>query len=305
MNSDKQKLSPATSPSEFLARQKNFFSDESTKAWQEFKPKPTDIIITTFPKSGTTWVQQIMHCLRSNGDMAFDEISVVVPWLEVAFDMGLDLNSSQVHPRLFKSHLTAEEVPSGAKYIVIFRDPGEVLLSYYKFMEGWFFEPGSISLEEFADVGFFNTSGFDNYWYHLKTWWARRDDPNVLLLTYEEIKFDIELTIKRLAKFAHIALTIDLIELTKFQSSIDFMRRHSIQFDEHATQEALDSRCGLPSGGNASKLGLSNPSIKEIRLTPYVLQKLKESWDVEISSELKLNDYDEFKFLVYNSKEAK
>jgi hypothetical protein len=302
MTSYKKKLSQATTPKEFLARLENFFSDESTKAWQAFKPEPTDIIITTFPKSGTTWMQQIMHCLRSNGDMDFDEISVVVPWLEVAFDMGINLDACQINPRLFKSHLTAEEVPRGAKYIIIFRDPGKVLLSYYKFMEGWFFEPDSISLEEFAEVGFFNTSGFDNYWHHLKTWWVRRDDPNVLLLTYEEMKFDIAAIIKKLAKFADIRLTPKLLELTKHQSSHDFMRKNSTQFDDHATQEVVDLRCDLPAGGNASKIGMSNYSNKALILTPYLQQKLKDNWKAQIQSDLEIKDYIEFKKLVFELK---
>ena len=35
-----------------------------------YKPQPTDIVITPFGKSGTTWTQQIFHTLRTRGDMA-------------------------------------------------------------------------------------------------------------------------------------------------------------------------------------------------------------------------------------------
>jgi hypothetical protein len=37
-------------------------------------------------KEGTIWVQQICHQLRTGGDMEFEEISQVVPWIELARD---------------------------------------------------------------------------------------------------------------------------------------------------------------------------------------------------------------------------
>lgn len=52
------------------------------------RPRAGDILIVTSPKCGTTWVQQIVHQLRSRGSMDFEEISVVVPWIEMAFDLG-------------------------------------------------------------------------------------------------------------------------------------------------------------------------------------------------------------------------
>ena len=59
-------------------------TEESQEIGRAFQPKPTDVFITPYSKSGTTWLQQIVHCLRSRGDMDFDDISRVVPWLEVA-----------------------------------------------------------------------------------------------------------------------------------------------------------------------------------------------------------------------------
>ena len=41
----------------------------------------------------TTWIQQIVHMLRSGGDMDFDDISRVSPWIEVAFALGGDLDA--------------------------------------------------------------------------------------------------------------------------------------------------------------------------------------------------------------------
>ena len=52
------------------------------------RPAAGDVLIVTSPKCGTTWVQQIVHQLRSRGSMDFEEISMVVPWIEMAHDLG-------------------------------------------------------------------------------------------------------------------------------------------------------------------------------------------------------------------------
>jgi len=289
-------LKRATTPGEFLQKMERFLNFETIEDCKAFKPKASDIIITTFPKSGTTWMQQIAHCLRSNGDMTFDEISIAVPWLEVSYDMGINLNDQQAFsPRLFKSHFTAEEVPKGAKYIVIFRDPGDVLLSYYNFMEGWFFEPGSISLEDFANVAFFETDGFENYWYHLRTWWAKKDDPNVLIFCYEDMKLNIDDVISSVAKFANIPISRSLLNLTKENSSHSFMKRNEKKFDEHRTQKAFNVKCRLPEGGNSSKVRSRISGLPPLSLTAKIENNLAFFWEREIFNKLGFRTYSDFR----------
>ena len=48
-----------------------------------FIARPSDVLITTPPKAGTTWMQQILHQLRTGGDTTFASIDDVVPWLEI------------------------------------------------------------------------------------------------------------------------------------------------------------------------------------------------------------------------------
>ena len=103
-----------------------------------FQPRPADIIISPAPKSGTTWLQQIVHGLRTRGYMDFEEIGVVMPWIEIAHDMGWDLNAPQVaEPRAYKSHLSWDDVPKGGRYLCSFRDPKTAFVSSDWFMENW------------------------------------------------------------------------------------------------------------------------------------------------------------------------
>ena len=117
----------------------NFTSDDGLNIAQQFSARPGDIIISTFPKTGTTWVQQILHQLRTRGDTSFDEITEVVPWLEISPSVHIDLNKDQVeNPRCFKSHQLLSALShlekDGAKFVYTIRNPQKTLLSHFKFM---------------------------------------------------------------------------------------------------------------------------------------------------------------------------
>ena len=106
--------------------------------------------------------------------MDFDDISRVIPWIKTAHDLGLDLEEPQgASPRAYKSHLGWQEVPKGGRYIVVFRDPKDILVSLYRFLEGWLFEPGSISIASWARQQFIGNRdpGRPGYWGHLSSWW--------------------------------------------------------------------------------------------------------------------------------------
>jgi hypothetical protein len=49
-----------------------------------FVARPSDVIIASYAKCVTTWLQQMVHSLRTGGDLDFDDISRVVPWIETA-----------------------------------------------------------------------------------------------------------------------------------------------------------------------------------------------------------------------------
>jgi hypothetical protein len=160
-------------------------------------------------------VAQICHQLRSasnGGDMSFSEISEVIPWLELAHDQGQDLEAPQYGndeglPRFFKTHAWNDHCPKFPKTIVVFRNPCDVMLSFYNFFEDWFFEKGEVSLEAFANEFWLNRgvpqSRLQNasYFIHLLSWYRRKDDPGVLILFFEDLLEDLESQIQRVARF--------------------------------------------------------------------------------------------------------
>jgi len=71
------------------------------------------VIIATYPKTGATWLQQIVHGLRSGGAIDFEEIGDVVPWIGMAHDLNDDQGGA---PRAFKSHeFLDDDLPKGCR----------------------------------------------------------------------------------------------------------------------------------------------------------------------------------------------
>ncbi len=221
----------------------------------DYRPRPGDIVISPYAKCGTTWLQQMFHTLRTGGDMDFDDISRVVPWIETSRLLGIDLEAPQrAAPPGFKSHLAWDKMPRGAGYVVSLREPKDALVSLHRFMEGWILEPGAITVEDFAAPRFAAAAKGEGYWTHLLSWWGQRGNPDVLLLTYEHMIDDPETAVRRLAAFCGIPLNDALLALTLERSSFDYMLAHKDRFDEVMARRLAEARGALPPGGDASKV---------------------------------------------------
>src|SRR3989454_6480380 len=121
-------LKRATTLDELRQRKGTLASEESLRRGISFRPRPMDVLIATYPKCGTTWLQQIVHGLRMRGSMDFDEITAVVPSIARSFCLGTDLDALPVaQPRAFKNHLSWTAIPKGSRYVYALRDPKNVL----------------------------------------------------------------------------------------------------------------------------------------------------------------------------------
>jgi hypothetical protein len=260
----------------------------SIAAW---RPRPTDVVIAPFSKCGTTWLQQIFHTLRTRGDTDYDDISRVVPWIETAQVLGLDLEAPQkAEPRGFKSHLPFDKLPPGAKAIVALRDPKDALVSIFRFMEGWFLEPGTVTLDEFTrfrldvptDTGYFG---------HLLSWWARRGNPAVLLMTYEQMSADPAGTIRRVAAFCDIALDDELLALTLERSSLAWMLQHKRQFADPMMHAAAVRVCGIPDEMGTGKVRRGRVGGHADEMSPALSDEIDRRWRAIVTPVLGFDSY--------------
>jgi hypothetical protein len=283
----------ATSIAEMKEQTKNFASDEGWQKGLAYKPDPTDVFIVTPPKCGTTWMQQIVHGLRTRGSMDFDDISRVVPWINMAHDVDIDIYAPQVaHPRAFKTHTPFNELQPGGKYIVVLRNPYDALLSHYHFFEDMFFEKGSIDIATFARE--YYIPGRD-VWKHVLAVWDHRNKDNVLVLCFETMKADLAGTIEKVAQFVDIPLDDELKQIVLRQSDIKFMQAYQDQFEDNMIREKRFPMMNLPDDIKLHKVKTGNVGDAKLGVPDEIKKELDDLWQAEITPKIGLNSYEDLR----------
>ncbi|XP_017596830.1 PREDICTED: sulfotransferase family cytosolic 2B member 1 [Corvus brachyrhynchos] len=120
-----------------------------------FTFRPTDVLIATYPKSGTTWMQEILTLLFSLGDARPAKTIPNwerAPWLEQIYCREA-LQDTET-PRLLTTHLPAHVLApalqrSKAKVIYVARNPKDVAVSFYHFHHLAKFLPDPSSFDAF------------------------------------------------------------------------------------------------------------------------------------------------------------
>ena len=280
--------------SELEAVWRKMFTAEGLDEGLSLHLRPSDVVISPFAKCGTTWIQQIVHTLRTAGDEDYDDISRVVPWIETSSGLGIDLDAEQKSlPRAFKSHLPWDMVPKGGRYITSIRDPRDALVSMYRFMEGWWMEPGAISIAEYARGNYLKRGEGRDYWFHLKSWFSQRDNPVVLLLAYENMLLDSMQTIRRIADFIGVSVNDELLAITESHSSLAYMLEHKDRFDDLLMRLRSETVGGLPTGSDSAKVRKGEVGSHKAELPAEIIEELDQVWDEEITQTLGFADYSE------------
>jgi len=270
-------------------------SDESKRVAELWRPRPDDVIVLTFPKTGTTWVQQICEMIRSHGSMAFDEIMQVQPWIDFAYDVGQDLDADHAsRPRVFKSHQRPAAVQRGCKYIITTRAPDKTLISHYAFLKSKGVKAVTqyASVNEFAvedDMWFSRQIFGTNYFEFLAEAWRLRHLPNVLVVSFELMIEDHVGHVRRIAEFlgadpsaTHLARAVE-------RSTKEFMEAHDHQFDDNflaTRQREL---------GRSKGIMVPTPKVTaghgKVALSPAARDRIVSSWRQYVSPETGLDDY--------------
>jgi aryl sulfotransferase len=217
--------------------------------WNDFEFRDDDIIIATYAKSGTTWVQQIIAQLLFDGakDLETAEMS---PWMDLRIppkDVKLPIISAQTHRRFLKTHLPVDALvfSEKAKYVYIGRDGRDVVLSMYNHHananDTWYDalnntpgrvgppieEPPDSITQYFHDWLDGNGHPWWPFWENTRTWWATRDLPNVYFLHFQNLKSDMPGAIRDLARFLEIPINEDKWVDILLHCSFDYMKANA------------------------------------------------------------------------------
>ncbi|KAH6925468.1 hypothetical protein HPB50_005717 [Hyalomma asiaticum] len=208
-----------------------------------YEPRPGDVILATFPKSGTTWCQYLIWGIHNLKDVEEGRMPPVQDVLTKHFPY-IDLlgTSSTVAdrppPRFIKTHMPAEVMHrpghSGPKYVVCVRNPFDVATSYFHMRWGrrsLTGLPPDYGFDHFLDELLSGGIVGGNPFHHVRAWYDRsQDHDNVLLLYYEVLKKEPRKVVLELAKFLNpdaatkLATEPSLVERLLEQTSIERLR---------------------------------------------------------------------------------
>ena len=213
---------------------------QAALGYRTFEPgaREDDLILVSYPKSGSTWMSYLLHQLRSGGDDDFDDIKNEVIDITPGHWDPADNPFTMIqrfHPRTFKTHGHYGLCPKGAKYIYVARDPADVLWSLYLFVHDLFGLEDRVPIEIFYQDYFVDRfgSGHDigSIWDHLLSWAPHRDDRTVLWLHYEDLVENLPACLTAIASFAGLSPGVETLDRIRNNATMAHMRQISDQLN--------------------------------------------------------------------------
>lgn len=209
-----------------------------------YEPLPTDIVVTTAYKAGTTLLQYLTYLVvyESGGTKVdnFTDINQIAPWIDLHDQMGTPIPSPCVcSPRVLKSHSVRRKfdvagLSNTQKHIIVIRSPFDYAFSFMDFV----FKATTTEYERSDDLendlirakamNVFARSELLNVrierdgtthgtkteeeegggWFeHVQGWTQPNIKANTLILFYEDVVKDLPKTVRQVASFAQCCLS--------------------------------------------------------------------------------------------------
>ena len=255
---------------------------------KHMKLRPDDIWIVTYPKCGTTWTQQIVRLIINKGHDYGVVIEEAVPWVEGfsvlpnrGFKYYVDVDK-MTSPRAFKSHFPYAMMPCGlpcntlGRYINVIRNPKDVAVSYFHHYNSYPYYP-NYEWSKFIDLFINGELEYGDYFDHVLSWWAHKDDDNVLILKYEDMKKDLPSAVATIATFIDQDISKELVEEIAHKTTFENMRRDSLANYEQLRRFKAPTRTDFMRKGDVGDWKNYFTSEQSARLDAAYDEKMKGS----------------------------
>ncbi|ELU14849.1 hypothetical protein CAPTEDRAFT_207559 [Capitella teleta] len=216
---------------------------------KQWKVRPSDVLIATPPKSGTTCMGEILRQTR-----AYITLKPTAQNCPLCFRMWTSSRCCKEYPgilderifrKIIKTHLpyefTKEKVEEGLKVVAVLREPKDALGSYYHHFcstgvtaTDAAFQANSVLVRQDRLV-------WGNITKMSRDWWQARQLPNVLVVKYEEMKKDTAEVVRRVGEFLEIPLDEEAVDNIVELCSMDMMR---------TAMEVVFTEVGQPGAAN-------------------------------------------------------
>ncbi|XP_058820907.1 luciferin sulfotransferase [Topomyia yanbarensis] len=251
--------------------------EQAAEHFYGFEARASDVWIATFPRSGTTWTQEMvwMICNKLNAQAARSEpLAKRVPFFELHIYMhdlmkqqllsenpeplnrqiiedfakpAYEVLAATTERRFIKTHFPFSLLPpsifkTGAKLIYVARNPADVVVSYYHLNKLYRTQGYVGDFANFYNYFENNLTPWSPYWTHLKQGWKARHFPNVLFMFYEDMKANLPKTIRTVAEFLEVELSDQEVDrLTEHLSVASFKKNPSLNGQELIAARILNS----------------------------------------------------------------
>lgn len=209
-----------------------------TRAFKGYTPTNHDVFVCTYSKSGTYWMLQIVTQIAAHGTAEFDHIHDIVPWPEAILPGLVQLNaptwqSSPTQQRAVKTHAEAQFVPysPNAKYVIVIRDPKDALISSFYFSDSIMPGLSSIGLNAWAEAFIAGEIPYGVWAEHVAGFWPWRERENVLVVTFNEMKRNLEKVARDVAALMQVQLSDTALALVVEKSSFAYMKEAEAKFE--------------------------------------------------------------------------
>uniref|UniRef100_A0A8C5R6N1 Sulfotransferase n=1 Tax=Leptobrachium leishanense TaxID=445787 RepID=A0A8C5R6N1_9ANUR len=220
---------------------------------ENFQARPDDILISTYPKSGTTWMQEIVDQVMNNGDEVICRRAPLyerVPFIELMGMMkpSMEEVNARPSPRAIKTHLPIQLVPSSfwehnCKVIYVARNARDTITSYFHFDHMAVIHPDPGTFEEYIERFMVGNVAWGSWYDHVKGYWDEKSKP-ILYVFYEDLKKDLLGEVRKVAKFLEKDLAEDVLKKIAHSSSFEQMKNNPMANNADFPAYVLDPTLG-------------------------------------------------------------
>ncbi|KAM3963079.1 sulfotransferase 1C4-like [Aphomia sociella] len=226
-----------------------------------------DIFVASYPRSGTTWTQELVWMVAKDLDYAgsdavplterypFLEFSIFVhpimkerfiaensdseeklKLLELVTQPGSEQLAGIPSPRFIKTHLPMSLLPptllDTARVVYVARDPRDVAVSFYHLNRLIRTQGYNGDFKTYWNFFIQDLHHWTPFFEHLKEAWNKRHHPRMLFLFYEELSKDLPKAVRRVAEFLEKSFTDEQINrLCEHLSIENFKNNTSVNYD--------------------------------------------------------------------------